>query len=82
MAVLSGMTGRKAKNNMNINLSDETIKTIEKALLTKQFFFKEKIELAAYTEKVSADRVSEFKSELARVEIAISEFNASINLNK
>lgn len=70
------------KDNMNINLSDEAIKTIEKALLTKQFFFKEKIGLAAYTGKVSADRVSEFKSELARVEIAIAEFNASININK
>mgnify|MGYP006870341573 FL=1 len=70
------------KNNMNINLSDETIKTIEKALLTRQFLFKEKIELAAYTGKISEDRVSEFKSELARVEIAISEFNTSINLKK
>lgn len=67
---------------MNINLSDETIKTIAKALLTRQFLFKEKIELAAYTGKISGDRVSEFKSELALVEIAISEFNASINHNK
>lgn len=70
------------KNNMNINLSDETIKTIEKALLNRQLLFKEKIELAAYTGKISADRVSEFKSALARVESAISEFNTSINLNK
>lgn len=70
------------KNNMNINLSDETANTIKKALNTRKIFFKEKIKLAEYTGKISADRVSEFKSELARVEIAISEFNTSINLNK
>lgn len=67
---------------MNINLSDETANTIKKALNTRKFILKEKIGLAEYTGKISADRVSEFKSELMLIEIAISEFNASINLNK
>lgn len=67
---------------MNINLSDETANTIKKALNTRKFILKEKIGLAEYTGKISEDRVAEFKSELARVEIAISEFNTSINLNK
>lgn len=67
---------------MNINLSDETANTIKKALNTRKFIFKEKIGLAKYTGKISEDRVAEFKSELARVEIAISEFNTSININK
>ena len=67
---------------MNINLSDETANTIKKALNTRKFIFEEKIKLAEYTGKISADRVSEFKSELMLIKIAISEFNTSINLNK
>lgn len=70
------------KNNMNVNLSGETLNTIKEALNTRKYILKEKIELAEYTGKISQDRVVDFKSELKRVEGALTEFNLSINLNK
>lgn len=70
------------KNNMNINLSDETLNTIKEALNTRKYILKEKIELAEYTGKISQDRVVDFKSKLKRVESALAEFNLSININK